>query len=321
MKRALKAVILLFIAIAALSAPADAHVYVAGSDVAQWFPKAALKAYESSADVTINKSKYNKNTAIIALAQNDSCDIALSTWQLSELDNEEVLRALSDAEAAGVLFSQTPFVIDAIPPIVHRDNPVKKMTLDQLHGIYTGKITNWHELDESISPDIPIDVYSTSESDGKYIIWKDLVTKGNASDDVGYGRAPKDMSALIARDENKWAIGFDSMYYIMESEAYRAGSVDIVALTNYERLKEGPSREYPVSRYLYAITRNDVSAEAQKFLDYLLDSQTQKYAEAVHQIPLTGTAHDGGGSGCIAAPCGAALAAVIPLIILRRKKK
>lgn len=314
MKRIVKILFVLSFVLFIFSENAYAHVYAAGSDVAQWFPKAALKQYAKSSDVTINKEKYNKNTGIIALAKGNSCDIALSTWQLSELDDVDVLGALKDAKEQGFAFSQKPFVVDAIPPIVNKENPVKKLSLEQLHKIYTGKIKMWNEIDTAVSPDIAIDVYSTSESDGKYIIWKDLVIKGTGSDDIGYGRGPKDMSALIAKDANKWAIGFDSMYYITTA------SVDIVTITNEEDLKAGPSKEYPVSRYLYAITRNDITDEASNFLDYLLSDEAQKLAKSVNQLPLPKKEPASSG-GCNTGAIAILLIPALLIAIERRKQR
>ena len=80
----------------------------------------------------------------------------------------------------------------------------------------------------------------------------------------------------------------------------------------------GPSKEYPVSRYLYAITRNDISAEAQSFLDYLLLPSVQKLAYNVNQLPLP--QYDSGSSGCNAAFPAAALIALVPMIFFRKKK-
>ena len=41
--------------------------------------------------------------------------------------------------------------------IVHANNPVTKLTLQQLSDIHTGKITNWKQLG---GKDLPITVYS-----------------------------------------------------------------------------------------------------------------------------------------------------------------
>lgn len=298
-----------------VSSAAFAQVDLKGSDVAQYFPRQAMKTYEKSGDVTWH-SGFNKNSAITSLAEADSCDIAFSTWQLSELDNQDVLDALDIAEGQGIEFSQTPVVIDAIPPIVHKDNPVSSISLEQLHKIYTGEITTWHEIDSAVSGDILIEVYTTGESDGKYIIWKDIVLRGGK--DIGIP-APKDISPAIASDDHKWAIGFDSMYYIKMSDTFANDEIKILNITNREGLSAGPSKEFPVSRYLYMITRSDISEEAQDFIAYLLDNETQQLAYEVHQLPLK-VSGGSSSSNCNAGFTGLAFLAVVPLILATRKK-
>lgn len=41
---------------------------------------------------------------------------------------------------------QTPIAWDALVVMVHRDNPVSDISLNQLHDLYEGRITNWQQL-------------------------------------------------------------------------------------------------------------------------------------------------------------------------------
>lgn len=321
MKRFAKIPLFALLLVFVLSHVAYAHVYLKGSDVAQFFPRLAAESYEMSNDVSVISIK--KNEAIKLLATDpDSCDIALSTWPLEALDDEEVLNAIAAAEAQGIEFSQTPFVVDAIPPIVHKDNPVKGITLKQLHEIYTGKITKWSEIDATINQDVLIEVYTTGDTDSKYIIWKEIVIQGPSSDDIGIP-GPKDISSTIASDDHKWAIGFDSMYYIKASEQFANDEIRILGITNPEELKAGPSKEYPVSRYLYMITRSDISDDALAFAAYLLMPDTQQLAYNVSQLPLPeeeGMAVNHSDSSTCNAGFGAlAFLALAPLCFVRKK--
>lgn len=49
-----------------------------------------------------------------------------------------------------------PVAWDALVVITHKDNPVDNITLDQVRGLYLGKITNWSELG---GQDAPIELY------------------------------------------------------------------------------------------------------------------------------------------------------------------
>lgn len=50
-----------------------------------------------------------------------------------------------------------PVAWDALAVIVHKDNPVEDITLDQIRGLYLGKIKNWKQLG---GHDAPIKLYA-----------------------------------------------------------------------------------------------------------------------------------------------------------------
>ena len=61
---------------------------------------------------------------------------------------------------------------DKIKVLIHKDNPVSKLTKDQLKGIFAGKITNWHEVG---GKDIPITVIWTKNLGGNIIFTKKIL--------------------------------------------------------------------------------------------------------------------------------------------------
>ena len=65
--------------------------------------------------------------------------------------------------------------LDGLSVYVNEQNPVNELTLDQLKGIFTGKITNWKEVG---GPDAPITIYSRENSSGTYEFFKGSVLQG-----------------------------------------------------------------------------------------------------------------------------------------------
>ena len=59
---------------------------------------------------------------------------------------------------------------DALAIIVHPSNPVKRLTREQLEGIFRGKITNWKQVGGN---DARIVVYSRETSSGTYEFFKE----------------------------------------------------------------------------------------------------------------------------------------------------
>ena len=83
-------------------------------------------------DVTVNYNPTGSGAGITAV-QEGTCDIGLSS------------RALKDEEKAAGL-QETVLAYDGIAIIVHPDNPVSDLTLEQIAQLYTGEITNWKDV-------------------------------------------------------------------------------------------------------------------------------------------------------------------------------
>ena len=61
---------------------------------------------------------------------------------------------------------------DGLSVYVNDANPLTELTMEQLKGIFTGKVTNWKELG---GPDAKIIPYSRENSSGTYVFFKEHV--------------------------------------------------------------------------------------------------------------------------------------------------
>ncbi|MCZ7666323.1 MAG: PstS family phosphate ABC transporter substrate-binding protein [Chloroflexi bacterium] len=75
----------------------------------------------------------------IASLINGTVDIANASRAMKESEYE-------NARANGVVPVEHVVAIDALAVIVHLDNPVNELSIDQLADMYTGRITNWKEV-------------------------------------------------------------------------------------------------------------------------------------------------------------------------------
>ena len=86
----------------------------------------------NNADATVTYNPTGSGSGITAV-QEGTCDIGLSS------------RALKDEEKAAGL-KETVLAYDGIAIIVHPDNPVSDLTIEQSAQLYTGEITNWKDV-------------------------------------------------------------------------------------------------------------------------------------------------------------------------------
>ena len=86
----------------------------------------------NNADTTVTYNPTGSGAGITAV-QEGTCDIGLSS------------RALKDEEMAAGL-KETVLAYDGIAIIVHPDNPVSDLTIEQIAQLYTGEITNWKDV-------------------------------------------------------------------------------------------------------------------------------------------------------------------------------
>ena len=82
--------------------------------------------------VTVNYNPTGSGSGITAV-QEGTCDIGLSS------------RALKDEEKSAGL-KETVLAYDGIAIIVHPDNPVSDLSVEQIAKLYTGEITNWKDV-------------------------------------------------------------------------------------------------------------------------------------------------------------------------------
>ena len=86
----------------------------------------------NNADATVTYNPTGSGSGITAV-QEGTCDIGLSS------------RALKDEEKAAGL-KETVLAYDGIAIIIHPDNPVSDLTIEQIAQLYTGEITNWKDV-------------------------------------------------------------------------------------------------------------------------------------------------------------------------------
>ena len=186
---------------------------------------------------------------------------------------------VNDAEERRVQL--TPVAWDALVVIVHKDNPVNSLTLDQLRAIYKGQITNWKEVG---GKDAPVELY---------------VRKGKVS---GVGRTLRELLFYNYEEE------FVAKHVVEESSKLEHDMVtnpngvgitgvssankirDIAKILklegkdpSYDNIKSG---QYLLYRPLYIVTRLDEkNPEVKKFVQFVSSDEGKAIMRKVGTVP------------------------------------
>jgi len=167
----------------------------------------------------------------------------------------------------------TPVAWDGLVMITNPANPVRSLSLRQLHEIYFGKITNWSQVG---GRDAPIDLYAViSPNDGVEYSLRSLLY-GRGDQQISAPRLYLNTKALqegIALNPN--GLGLSTLSNVVGNPKLRTIPINGVAPT-VANIADG---SYPLYIPLYLVTNphSPKTAQTQAFLDFL---QTDK-AKAV----------------------------------------
>jgi len=123
----------------------------------------------------------------------------------ASLASEPIEIAVAAAKAAGTVVDPAKLKMsvvkyDEIVFIVHKSNPVKKLTWQQIKDIHTGKIANWKDVG---GKNAPITVYSDAPTGGTRAMIKSIVLEGQEyGPAVQAQSAVKKVNEMVANDEN-----------------------------------------------------------------------------------------------------------------------
>jgi phosphate transport system substrate-binding protein len=198
------------------------------------------------------------------------CDIALAS------------RAIEPGEARAPL-AEHVLALDGVAVIVHRSNPIARLTLRQVADIFSGAITDWSQLGGNPGP---IQLYAREKKSGTYDTFVQLVMHGR---DVRWQNTGgyEDSTALAqAVADDARAIGFIGLPYARDARAVALQDGEATPL--YPTVFTVSTEDYPLARrlrfYTAAQPKNPYVAP---FVALALSDGGQRLVEASGFVPLT----------------------------------
>lgn len=240
------------------------YIEVRGSDTIVHLGQAWAEAYmDAHPHALISVTGGGSGTGIAAII-NGTAHIAESSRAITPFE-----RAL--AEARGVDVREFIVARDALVIAVHRDNPVRRLTTEQLKDVFTGRIRHWGELGWEEGG--PISVYSRQSNSGTYVYFNTTVMDG---EDWAPGTRFLSGSASIneALRSDRSGIGYFGVGY--------ADGVNVLEIARPGEPYTTPldpshvdSGLYPLARPLYFYTHGFPDGLTLDFLRFVLSEEGQ----------------------------------------------
>jgi phosphate transport system substrate-binding protein len=251
-----------------------------GSDTLVNLALAWAEAYmKLHPEVRISVTGGGSGTGIAALI-NGTVDIANASRAMK---SEEV----TAAEANGIRPVEFVVARDAIAVVVHPSNPVGELTLEQISDIYTGRITNWHQLG---GEDRPIVLLSRESNSGTYVYFlENVIRLGEEESDLLFSPdtllmpSSEGISAEVRLNPN--AIGYDGLGYVTPDQKVLAVAQAPRGPFVLPSVKTVNDESYPVARPLYMYTAGEPTGAEKTYVDWIL-GEGQLLVSEIGFVPL-----------------------------------
>ena len=263
---------------------AEKNITVKGSDTMIVLGQKWAEVYmQKNPQAAIQVTGGGSGVGIAALI-NGTTDLANSSRPIkaSEIDK---------AQKAGYYPEEIKVAMDSLAIVVNAANPIKELSVNQVMGIYTGRINNWNEVG---GPNQAILRYCRESSSGTYTFLKEQILK-NQDYAADCQTMPGTSAVANAVSKDPAGIGYGgAAYYLKQpqvkilpvkkddkSEAVNPvkadGTLDFVAAWTHR---------YPIARYLYMYAGFKPRGQAKAYIDWILSPEGQKIVEEVGYVPL-----------------------------------
>jgi phosphate transport system substrate-binding protein len=194
------------------------------------------------------------------------------TTDIAQLSRKIKFDEKQQIQERGQTVKEVIAAYDALAVIVHPLNKVNNLTREQLEGIFTGKITNWKELN---GEDMKIIPYARETSSGTYEFFKESVLK-NKNYKNGIMSMPATGAIVQSISQTKGAIGYVGLAYLNKNVKAIQVSYDKGKTYIMPTIANAKNGSYPVVRPLYYYYLSSVEKKVKPFLDYVLSAAGQK---------------------------------------------
>ena len=245
----------------------QSSITIKGSDTMVHLVSNWAEAFMSkNPDVEVSVTGGGSGTGIAALL-NGTTDICAASRKIKSKELELALQ--ENIHPRGIAVAK-----DGIAVVVHPDNPVNELTLDQLGRIFIDPAARWSDFG---GPDEKILVLSRESSSGTYVFFQEMVLK--KKDYLQDAKLLPATSAVIqSASTDKTAIGYVGLGYALAAKdkvkiiAIKADAESPAILPSDDTVKSG---QYPIARDLYFYVEVEPKGTTKQFVDFCLSAEGQ----------------------------------------------
>lgn len=226
-----------------------------------------LQGAESSRRLRVQVLSRGSSVAFTDLAGGQA-DIGMSTRRATEAE----ARTLQLAGAASLLRADNERVIglSGVVAVVHRDNPMRAMSVSQLRDLLSGAVTRWPVVGGN---GLPVTVYALDNRSGEYDAVQERILGAGTrlAPQAKLFESHEDLADAVAADPS--AIGFVGAAYVRNTQGLRLEQdCGLGGDPNPFNFK---TEEYPLSRRLYLYGAARISPVARDLLAYAASSRAE----------------------------------------------
>jgi len=270
------------LAISVSAAKAQGMIQVKGSDSEVNLVQRLAEVFmQKNPGVNISVTGGGSGTGIAALI-NKQTDIANSSRELNVKEEEA-------AKKAGVTPFRVVFATDAVSVILHPENPVAKLTIDQLGKIFKGEIANWKEVG---GPNLKISLYGRQSNSGTYVFFREFVLKGDYSQRMKSMNGNAQIVEGMKRD--KAGVGYVAVGYVVGQTGEVKPGIKILNVAADDKaeafspakMENVMSGKYPISRPLNQYLNGKPTGELLEFMKFQIGPVGQEIVKKQGFFPV-----------------------------------
>ena len=213
---------------------------------------------------------------------NNQFALANSSREISEAEMEQ-------ARERGVEPVRIVIALDALSVVVHEDNLVSELTVDQIGAIFRGEITNWSEVG---GEDKAISMYGRQSNSGTYVFFREYVVKGDYSEDKMRMNGNAQIVEGVLSDDS--GIGYVGVGYTVDEGEV----IDGLKMVNVAIDENSPyvspmdpanvaDGSYPVARPLHHYSNGQPEGMVREYIEFVLSDEGQQVAVDSGFYPIT----------------------------------